>query len=322
MNKDDSLKPPSEEDLPNPDSTDAPESTSDSSADTAPKPKKRGKGKFAFFLLILILAVGGTAYYYELKQSKFRKDLESRLYTLSRAAKDKPNQNAKDLHFLTERFEQSQVQIADAIQRQTQTIEALRQEIDQLKARLDGDTGTAPVEEVPTEPEPPVTGDQEEVIPEPIEPAVADNNEIGGEEAPPPVEEEPTEEQVDVAETGTESAEEIIPAADETPVNEEVDTTSEIEDPEEDSEFQPPEVPTAPEEEPVPEAVIVASQDTETVVTTPPQPVVNQETVQPEGQRSEGEQEYIDFVETTTGKFFRLVKEGSVKLWGYLASLF
>ena len=39
-------------------------------------------------------------------------------------------------------------------------------------------------------------------------------------------------------------------------------------------------------------------------------------------ERSQEAQEYIDFVESTTGKFFRLVKEGFIKLWQWFASLF
>jgi len=38
--------------------------------------------------------------------------------------------------------------------------------------------------------------------------------------------------------------------------------------------------------------------------------------------RSQEAQEYIDFVESTTGKFFRLVKEGFVNMWQWFASLF
>ncbi len=39
-------------------------------------------------------------------------------------------------------------------------------------------------------------------------------------------------------------------------------------------------------------------------------------------ERSQEAQEYIDFVEGTTAKFFRLVKEGFVNLWQWFLSLF
>ena len=39
-------------------------------------------------------------------------------------------------------------------------------------------------------------------------------------------------------------------------------------------------------------------------------------------ERSREAQEYIDFVESTTAKFFRLVKEGFVNLWQWFISLF
>jgi len=46
------------------------------------------------------------------------------------------------------------------------------------------------------------------------------------------------------------------------------------------------------------------------------------EELEPEPQRPQQAQEYIDFVETTTEKFFRLVKEGFVNLWRWFASMF
>lgn len=41
-----------------------------------------------------------------------------------------------------------------------------------------------------------------------------------------------------------------------------------------------------------------------------------------DSERSQEAQEYLDFVESTTGKFFRLVKEGLINMWHWFASLF
>jgi len=361
VDKDDPQKPlAGQEKEPDTDSSETPDPSSPSpnSAET-PKPIPR-RSRFLFFPLILILAVSGTAYYYELKQQDFIQyvskrftKMDEKVTVLGKKSADRPHQNSKDLHFLTEKFEQSQVQVADATRRQTEAIEALRQEIDQLKARLDGSTETVPIEEVPPTQETPVAGDQdktpvtgdpEENTTETVEPIVADQNEVGGEETPPgPVEEGPVEpdeekpvqeiteeepapmaeEQVEPTEAGlnsagepeseveTEPADEMVEEAN-TPVH--VDITVAV-DPSV-------EVQTLPQETtPQPNVTAQTVTDTETLAPTPPQPEVEKETVQPEAPRSEGEQEYIDFVETTTGKFFRLVKEGSVKLWDYLASL-
>ncbi len=140
-----------------------------------PAPRRSGVGKFLFFLLILILAAGATAYYYEQKQRqanqaihKHIQSLAGKVDDLARKTLDTPRKNTEVLHTLIEKFELSQVQVADATQRQTEAIEALRQEIDQLEARLDGgpapvpvEVPTAPVENVPPAHETPVAGDQD-----------------------------------------------------------------------------------------------------------------------------------------------------------------
>ncbi len=354
MNKDDSQQPPlGEEKEPDSDSSETPESPSDPNADTAPKPRKRGFGKFLFILILLIGTAGGTAYYYELKQKKFRQDLESRLYTLGRAANDRPHQNSKDLHFLTEKLQQFQVQVADSTRRQTETIEALRQEINQLKAQIKGGTVQ------PVEAELPQSDQGPEEAPEDLKPeaesTVPEPNEEGGGEAPPgPVEEqpapeptveetqpteEPTEtlaeseeeeetpeaedpEPVDVAEAVT-APEEEGSAEQEVPVEEEPESTpTESPDHEvvESQEAEEETVPQEPVEAIATESVVVAHPETVVIVPASPQPEPTPE--ESDLKRTEGEQEYIDFVETTSGKFFRLVGEGASKLWDYLSGLF